>query len=189
MDMNEDTDNFLGGPEGQSEKTKLFFRLFVAHSNAIYRYILMLLPNVDDAEDIFQETAAVMLENFSKFTPGSNFIAWGVSIAHNKIVDFRRRRRKTRILFEDDLFERFAQSANKTSDAKEDYLQALRSCLAKLKSADRMLVALKYEKGITTKKVAEMTGRSLQGIYKTMARIHYLLQYCIRRKLDAGAAR
>ncbi|MBI9017508.1 MAG: RNA polymerase subunit sigma-70, partial [Phycisphaerae bacterium] len=57
-------------------------RLFLDHQKKIYSFILMMSPNWCDADELMQETSAVMWQRFDTFEVGTNFVAWGIKIAH-----------------------------------------------------------------------------------------------------------
>jgi len=168
-----------------TERTKLFFSLFMANQKRIYTYILMLISNAVDADDIMQDTATVMWQKFADFKAGTNFGMWGVRIAHNKILDYRKKKQHSRVHFSETRFRLFAEHAEASIKRVDERLEALRHCLDKLKSSDRRLIELHYERGVTVRSVAERAGRSVQGLYKVMARIHNGLLKCINRRLAA----
>ncbi len=51
--------------------------------------------------------------------------------------------------------------------------------------ADRDLLRRRYETGATIKSVAEAVGRSVEGMYKAMRRIHETLRDCVERKIKS----
>jgi len=55
-------------PHGPQE----FMRLFLVSQRRILSYVMVLVPNFATAEDIVQESAAVMWEKFGQFTPGTD---------------------------------------------------------------------------------------------------------------------
>ncbi len=59
------------------QKEDIFFRYYAQSQAEIYTYILTMVPNSVDAEDIFQEASSLMWRKFEDFKPGSSFIAWG----------------------------------------------------------------------------------------------------------------
>ena len=67
-----------------------FVRLYTASSRRIYTYILTLLPNRTDAEDVFQDVSVLLWEKFPEFTPGTQFSAWACRIAYFKALSFGR---------------------------------------------------------------------------------------------------
>ena len=66
-----------------------FVRLYTANSRRVYAYILTLLPNRTDAEDVFQDVGTLLWEKFGEFTPGSQFGAWACRIAYFKALKYR----------------------------------------------------------------------------------------------------
>lgn len=100
--------------------TERFLKLFVPNQNRIYAFILSLVANRSDADDIMQETTVVMWRKFHKFTLGSNFASWGVRIAHYTILDFRKRNRNAPLQFNDRIFEAFKTCAVSMIDDTDD---------------------------------------------------------------------
>ena len=61
-----------------------FISLVMANQRKIYSFIVHFVPNRSDADDLFQETVALMWEKFKIFEEGTSFAAWGIQIAHYK---------------------------------------------------------------------------------------------------------
>ncbi|MBI9016048.1 MAG: sigma-70 family RNA polymerase sigma factor [Phycisphaerae bacterium] len=170
---------------GENQKAESFFSLFMQNQRKIYAYILMLVHNRTDADDIMQETAAILWSKFDQFRPDATFSTWAIGIARNKIMHFRQEYRRSRIQFTEEIFDQITTKASLFQDEKEDYLDAIDICVAKLSDDDQQIVKLRYNQGITIKSIAGHMGRSSQGIYKTMARIHSVLQECLQRSITS----
>jgi RNA polymerase sigma-70 factor (ECF subfamily) len=157
----------------------------VEHQRRIYGFILMLVPNFSDAEDILQETVLLMWRKYDGFDPTSNFLAWGTEIARNKIMNYRKTRKSSKIIFSNTIFQRLNNRTGRMSGGMEDTIRALRGCLNKLSEHDRRLLKMRYEKGITIKSIAEECGRPVQGLYKVFARIINSLRKCVDWTISA----
>ncbi len=59
----------------ESTKVNEFLRLIMANQKPIYALILGMIPNRDDAEDIFQETVLVMWSKFDSFERGTSAVS------------------------------------------------------------------------------------------------------------------
>ena len=162
-----------------------FLGLFIAHQREIFAFILMMVPNAADAEDLLQETATIMWRKFEKFEQGTNFSRWGISIARNRILKFWEKKRNSWLKFDTELTEWILPQAESAFGRMEDRVHALRQCLGKLNEKDRELVKLRYDRKITTKDLAKELGRSAYGLYKTLARIHHVLEKCVQKTLVA----
>ena len=80
-------------------KHDLYIRLWMSNQSRIYTYIHMFVPNDQDADDLMQETASTLWEKFDSFQPGTDFASWAVTIARYKILNYRRRKKNTAMLF------------------------------------------------------------------------------------------
>ena len=72
------------------------------------------------------------------------------------------------------------------SDQVDIRMQALRHCIGKLNDRDYELVQIRYEKERDVKEIAAGQGRSMQSVYKRLARIHDALLRCVRSTLNGG---
>ena len=171
-------------PMNAPPRTQEFVQLFTRHARRIYGFIWTLRPNVVDAEEIFQETSAVLWDKFDQFEAGTDFMAWACRIAHYKVLSQQQRRQRDRLHFSEAFIETVAaenQACESTLDARQ---RALVECLKKLSERDRDLLERRYFAGATTKVVAEQVGRSVDAVYKALNRIHEALFQCIDRTLS-----
>ena len=162
-----------------------FLCLLMASYKRIFSFILTLAPKLSDAEDIMQKSVMIMFRKFNEFKPNSNFGAWGTSIARYEILKFREKQGKNRVLFDSSAFDNILKRTEARVEKIDERLQALESCLNKLNDRDKELIKMRYEDGLTIKEVAQKAKRPIPGMYKAMARIHNLLQACVKHTMVA----
>src|SRR5215204_4341655 len=92
-------------------KGALFLRLFLQNQRRIYAYILTLLPNRADADDVLQEASLVLWDKFDDRCPPDDFTAWACRIAYYKVLDFCKKHQRNRVLFSQEMVERVAETA------------------------------------------------------------------------------
>ncbi|MCE5184514.1 MAG: sigma-70 family RNA polymerase sigma factor [Planctomycetaceae bacterium] len=160
-----------------------FVKLLTANHARIYAYIISLVPNDSDADDIMQETASLMWENFSKFEPGTNFVSWAVTIAKFQILNYRKRHRQSRTFLSDKAYDLLISETEKLQEEGLDRLHALRDCLRKLSQKDQQFIRLRYYEGASARIVAQKVGTSIDAVYRSGARLNHLLLNCVRRTL------
>jgi len=169
-------------------KARLFLRLFLKNQRRIYAYVLTLLPNRADADDVFQESSLVLWDKFDESNPPDDFAAWGCRIAYFKVLDFCKRKQRGRVLFSQQMLERVAETALEQSDALQldERREALSGCVKKLNERDRVLLAARFDEGATVQSTATQLGRSPDAVYKALARIRQALFDCVTRTLATG---
>lgn len=159
-----------------------FIRLFMAHERRIYTYILALLPNRADADDVLQETSVVLWRKFDQYTPGTSFTAWAFAVARNKVMTHRQTRQRSRLKFDQSLIDALSAQLEQRASELDRRHELLAECIDQLAPRDRDLIRRRYEPGATVKAVAEAVGRPVQGLYKAFQRIEDTLHDCVTRK-------
>ena len=67
-------------PAAKKPKTVEFLRLLLQHERRIRAYILALVPNWADADDLYQETTVRLWEQFADYNPEKEFGAWACTV-------------------------------------------------------------------------------------------------------------
>jgi RNA polymerase sigma-70 factor, ECF subfamily len=165
-------------------RNREFVQLWTAHGQRVYAYILTLLPNRTDADDIFQETGTTLWEKFDQFDVTTNFRAWACRTAWNKVRNFRQLRRHGTVLLSNEALERLSQTILAHSAELDGQHAIMADCYAKLSSRDRELIDLRYQPGVTVREIAKQLGRSADALYKHLSRVHQTLFDCICGVID-----
>ncbi len=176
-------------PETLSHRqAEQFLQCFTAHQRRIYLFILALVGNPTDADEVLQETSLVLLRKFAQFEPGSDFRAWACQIARFKVLKFREKRRRdtTYLPLSDDVIDRLADAALAETDLLERRRRALLDCVQKLSARDRDLINRRSQGRITIARIAADVGRPVGGVYKAFERIYAALHNCIESALSGG---
>jgi RNA polymerase sigma-70 factor (ECF subfamily) len=168
--------------ENETEKIQQFVSFFTSHQGKIYSFILSLVPNFNDADDIMQETSKMMWVKFDEFQRGTDFVAWGIKIAHFRILEFRRKKKALqKIQFTDELTQDLKDKSEKRQDMSKEYLKFLKDCIRKLSLPDQDLILLRYQQNLKVKDISLRFGKSVQSVYQNMARIQELLLSCVKK--------
>jgi RNA polymerase sigma-70 factor (ECF subfamily) len=164
------------------ESTPEFMRLYAESSRAVYWVIRSLVSRPEDADELFQETSAVLWQKFGEFTPGTNFGAWAAQIARIEVRRYYQRLARDQNLFHNEaLLEKLLARTEQIGATTSRRGEFLTRCLGELNFPDRKLIGSRYEPGMNSKKLAEQLRVSESYISKTLARIHRLLFQCIER--------
>lgn len=164
-------------------RNEMFVRQMLAVEKRLYAFILTLVPHPTDADDLLQETAAFMWGKYNERSDIKDFAAWGLRIAHFKILEFRKKQYRNRIRFTDEIFDEILGGAVLVNENLEERFDALKSCLKKLNDHDRKLILLKHEKENSTKTIARLMNMTADSVYKAVPRIHDVLLRCVMRSL------
>lgn len=165
------------------ESRRQFIRLMTKHERMVYGYILSVVPNWADADEILQETNIRLWEEFEKFQTGTNFAAWAIRVAHFQVLTWRKRVSRSRLVFDQRVVDALAAEPCWTDEEFESRQQALAECVSKLPPHSRDLLRQCYVDGLKTKDVAAGLKRTPAAVYKALERIRVALHGCIERRL------
>jgi RNA polymerase sigma-70 factor (ECF subfamily) len=171
-------------PMPDLERYEEFARLVRNHTNQVLAYIDSLLFNRSDAEDLFQETCLVLWQKFDEFGPNTNFLAWALRVADNKVMNFQTTQSR-RVAFAAELRDALmADIVTRSSEDKEAAVTALSGCADRLSQNDQRMLKLCYVEGVPLRQLAAAMGRTPKGIQKSLYRIRSWLLQCIQRELN-----
>jgi RNA polymerase sigma-70 factor, ECF subfamily len=159
-----------------------FVALFVKNQRRIYGYILTVVPDCNEADDLFQQTSLVLWEKAGEFRPEGDFVRWACGIATNIIRNYRVKKRRDRHWFSDEMMARIADVRAERSEWLERALAALGTCMKELAPLDRELLGLCYEGQRSIRQVSEDLGRTENSVYQRLHRIRVKLLDCIEQK-------
>lgn len=168
-----------------------FMAAYVAHQGRIYRYILTLVPNPGDAEEIFQQTSMTLWEKWDNFDPSRGvFPQWAFGFAHNHVRNFLRKqaRRGPTYALSDEALDRIAALRREHDDEFEDRRDALAYCMDTLPERQRRIVEGYYDAGANAATIAESLGMTRAAMHKALQRVRRALHDCINRRLDDTGA-
>jgi RNA polymerase sigma-70 factor, ECF subfamily len=165
----------VSNPEPSSE----FLDLFTRSQLRLYRYIVMLVANQIEAEDILQNANLVMLKKCDQFQPGTNFVAWSAGIAYLEVLKYRTSRKRQPCGLSEVTLEMLAAEALRENSALEHRNAVLPDCMDKLPSADLTLVTDHYFRGLSWETIAAALGRTSSSVRHSICRIRRELKHCI----------
>lgn len=168
------------------DKTTEFAALLGRHQTQLFSYIYSLVRDLDDADDLFQQTSLVLWDKFDQFDSEKSFIAWACGVARFEVLNFLRSRSRQRLYFSDELGMLLIDAHDQLDlDAEEADRRrdALSHCLEKLRDRDQQLLDACYGRQARIREVAECWGRSSQSIHNSLRRIRRSLYECVSRSL------
>lgn len=161
-----------------------FVQLLGQYQDRIYGYIVAMVHNFADADDLFQLTSMVIWRKFHEYNPESSFVRWSCGIARIEVLNFLKSKNRRPLLLSEDLqLEMAAIQAESDASTIEKRKSALAQCLEKLSKQNRRLLELCYGGEGTIDEASTQTGRSKHSIYNSLRRIRASLQMCVHREI------
>jgi RNA polymerase sigma-70 factor (ECF subfamily) len=162
-----------------SENQDVFAERMVRNERRLFGYIVTLLPNRDEAEEVFQETCLTLWKSWRTYDISRDFVCWACGVARNKVREHFRSRQQWGLNFDDDVLESLADTRLSLEASLDARAEALTDCLGKLREPQRQLVEKCYTGTRTIKAIAEEMKLAPQALTMRLQRIRKILLDCI----------
>ncbi|MFZ2303379.1 MAG: RNA polymerase sigma factor [Minisyncoccia bacterium] len=183
-----DNELILGYIEGDTEALT---EIVARNIGLVYRYALRMTKDIEQAEDITQETFVKLWRNIHKFDTEKNFRTWILGIAHNTAIDFLRKRKISVFSDFDTKDERNAITDTLADIAplapeifeKEETKKLLDSALEQISPMHHEVLALYYEEDLTFNEIGEILNKPLNTVKSQYRRALEELRKILERNL------
>ena len=139
------------------------------HQDRLFNYIYFLVRSREVAEDIFQETfvKAITTLQQGRYQNDGKFAAWITRIAHNLVIDQFRVERNENTISNDEMEydmlndAKLSEGTVENRMVNEQVLKDVRALIDELPDCQREVVFMRYYQDLSFKKIADMTGVSI----------------------------
>lgn len=154
-----------------------FSQIFHGYYDGLVLFLNSWLNNLHDAEDMAQETFAVLIVKRPAFKGKSSFKTWLYAIGRN--VTVRYMRKNHRMIVSDP--EEVTLLSSQEQDAAREYFvdeekQVLHRCLLRLRPEFRRVLWLKYFEKMSANEMATAMGKTKSGINHLVIRAKEALE-------------
>jgi RNA polymerase sigma-70 factor (ECF subfamily) len=156
-----------------------FAELLVRNQRRLFAFIVTLLTNRDDAEDVFQSTCLILWKKWEEFDAERDFFAWACGVAHYEVRNCLRRKRPGGQMLSEDIMARVAETRIKADSLLERRGDYLGPCLDKLTELQRSLVEQCYLGDRPIKTIAAEMSITPAALTMRLQRIRKILFECM----------
>ena len=149
------------------------------HRSRIFGYILSKVRDKDAAEDIFQDVFIKIINSLKKgkYNEEGKFIVWAMTITHNLIMDFFRKKKKNRFLKPTDEFDIFDVISDHSLNSEESLIKSqviddLNILINELPETQKEVLKLRYFSNMSFKEIADKCNISINT---ALGRMRYAL--------------
>lgn len=164
---------------GDSQAVVAFYK---SYSPRILTYLSKKLPRVEDAQEITNDVFLEAIDSLSFLQKEQNVSAWLYRIAHNKMVDFYRKRKiKSILLSQMPFLQIIASEINQPEFQfeKDKIRDEIEAALHGLSDNHRLILELHYKENIPVKEIARKLNLSFKAAESLLfrARQNFKLAY------------
>lgn len=166
----------------EKNKTKVnFSHLLESVQSQLFGYILGLIPNRHDAEDVLQQTNVILCKKQEEYDSNKGeFHTWAYNIARYQIMGHKTRYARSKLCFSNELTEVLAAESidYETPHIKQ---QALNKCYKKLPDHMKKIAELRFKRDLSYKEISICVRRPISSISATLVRTREHIMGCIKQ--------
>jgi len=166
------------------EPAKQLAVLWTKAQPAVRAFIFSLTRDREAADDLLQEVAVTVVEKFAELKSHEAFVAWALSIARFKAMNYQAAVKRDRMVFDDEAVEHLAAAHERIAPLASEHRIALAHCIERLNDREREVIDRKYAQNQSGAEIALALGIETNNVYALLHRIRQTLLRCIRRRLE-----
>ena len=161
-------------------------RLWTESQPVVASFILAIVPDFHQAEDVLQQVAVVLVREFEKFDPSKPFLPWALGISRNVALKSRRDvARRPKHVVSDAVLDSIQTAFEEKDDSFVAMRKFLRFCLNKQPQKVLELLQCRYAHDLSPTEVAAQMGITSGAVRAMLHRARQALRRCIRRAQGA----
>jgi RNA polymerase sigma factor (sigma-70 family) len=165
----------------KTQSAVYFDEIYERYANKVYGKCIALLHSEDAAQDALQDIFLKIYLNIANFNLNSRFTTWVYAVCYNYCIDFIRKQRRVREIFDETEIEH-CKDMQDVSDTEIAQIEGeyLIKVLRLLNEDDRLILLMKYQDSMQIKEICDVLNKSESAVKmqikraKQRAKNHYL---------------
>ena len=160
-----------------------FTRYWTQAQPIVSAYVSSMVPDFQQAEDILQDVAVVLMKKFGYYDEKQSFIAWALGVARLEVLSKKRAYARSFISFHNDILEKVEHAYAEMAPELETRKRALTLCIKEISDEPGEILKLRYLDGLKPAGIAKKVGIAVNAVRTMLHRIRNKLRACIERRL------
>jgi RNA polymerase sigma-70 factor (ECF subfamily) len=150
---------------------------------AVAAFISSLVRNFEDANDVLQSVAMVIVRKYDKYDKKIPFTAWAIGIARNEVLHYRRKISKDRHIFDDELVNMIAHTYQEKTSELNDIKKTIEICISRVQGRWQQILKMRYLQEMDARRIAQCLGISSNAVFLILHRLRLSLRNCIQHAM------
>ena len=162
------------------------------HQQRIFAVASGVLRRNEDLEDIAQQVLLKVYVSLKRFDLRSSFSTWLYKVTVNECLDYLRKKKVRKLVYEADMSEEQSEQLNILEDAGPEQMSASRrvelrqlldSLMTHLPDEEQLMLVLKEVEGLTVEEIGEVLDMNVNTVKVRMFRARGKLMEIYRRRM------
>jgi RNA polymerase sigma-70 factor, ECF subfamily len=142
-------------------------------------FVRSLVTDFHQSEEILQRVAMTLVRKQDEFDESRSFVAWALGVAKLEVLAYFRQQSKDRLIFDDALVTRIAESHESAARRTPATSDRLADCIEQLDGRARQAIQLRYADNLRTAQIANAMAITDGAARMVLSRARSLLRRCL----------
>ena len=162
-------------------------RLWTESQPVVAAFVLSVIPDFHQAEDVLQQVAVVLVREYERFDASKPFLPWALGIARNMALKSRRDvARRSKLVLSDTVIDQIQSAFQENDDTLLAMRKLLRHCLGQQPQKVLELLQWRYAHDLKPNEAAHRMGITSGAVRAMLHRAREALRKCIRRNAQVA---
>lgn len=150
-------------------------------AGALYNYLLRMVNQREDAEDLLQEVYLSFAPRFPKIPPGTR-VSYLYRTAHNKAINYLKKRKRI-VPLNESIVRSEKEDTSDSSRIQESKNRMIRQAIASLKPREASVINMQFYQGLRYQQIAEILDTSEKAVESLLVRAKKKLRKILSQDL------
>ncbi len=136
------------------------------------------------AEDLIQQVACAVAEQFEEYEPDRPFVPWAIGIARFKVFNYYRSRKRDKHVFDSEALTGIARAYAELEPELDPRRKALAACVGKVNGRASQVLEMRYMREMKPARIAQKLEMTPNAVSVMLHRIRAALSKCIEREMS-----
>ncbi|MFI4862086.1 MAG: sigma-70 family RNA polymerase sigma factor [Phycisphaerales bacterium JB063] len=170
-------------PNREQQQRKDLAVLWTQAQPHVAAFVSSMVLDFHAAEDLIQQVAVAVAEQFEDYDPARPFVPWSIGIARFKVYNYYRKVKRDKHVFDTEAMDGIARACSELEPELDMRKQALDTCVKRVQGRAATVLEMRYLREMKPARIAQKTGMTANAVSVMLHRIRAALQKCIEHEL------
>lgn len=136
------------------------------------------------AEDLIQQVAVAVAEQFEEYDQARPFVAWSIGIARFKVYNYYRSTKRDKHVFDTEALDGVARAFCELAPELDPRRKALDACVKRVQGRAATVLEMRYVREMKPARIAQKIGMTSNAVSVMLHRVRAALEKCIDQQLS-----
>lgn len=146
-------------------------------------FVSSMVVDFHASEDLIQQVAVAVAEQFEDYDPARPFVAWSIGIARFKVFNYYRSVKRDKHVFDSEALDGIARAYCELAPELDPRRKALDNCVKRVTGRASQILEMRYVREMKPARIATKMGMTANAVSVMLHRVRGALEKCIEKQV------